>query len=187
MTNLSKTERVTRIFIEVNIINFFKNTDTTLNVREDFGYDRFNRLTSARIARVNGALPNFDDSFNYGANGNISQKERVGVYDYEHATNPYAVTSLSPDASLVDHLADQYVAYTPFDKLDTIRQNGDTLTVYYGIDRQRVTQSLTDGKDTRTKRYFTSLYETVTENGVTKKTPLSHLCHGIIRYLCKHI
>lgn len=25
-------------------------TDTTLNVREDFGYDRFNRLTSARIA-----------------------------------------------------------------------------------------------------------------------------------------
>ena len=40
---------------------------------------------------------------------------------------------------------------------------------YDGIDRQRVTQSLTDGKNTRAKRYFTPLYEKVTENGVTKK------------------
>ena len=39
----------------------------------------------------------------------------------------------------------------------------------YGIDRQRVMQTFSDGTTTRTKRYFTPLYETVTENGVTKK------------------
>ena len=42
-------------------------------------------------------------------------------------------------------------------------------TLSYGIDRQRVMQTLSDGTTTRTKRYFTPLYETVTENGVTKK------------------
>ena len=39
----------------------------------------------------------------------------------------------------------------------------------YGIDRQRVIQSFTDGNSTKTKRYFTPLYESITENGVTKK------------------
>ena len=38
----------------------------------------------------------------------------------------------------------------------------------YGIDRQRVVQTFTDGKETWTKRYFTPLYETVTMNGETK-------------------
>ena len=42
-------------------------------------------------------------------------------------------------------------------------------TLSYGIDRQRVMQTLSDGTTTRTKRYFTPLYETITENGVTKK------------------
>ena len=42
-------------------------------------------------------------------------------------------------------------------------------TLSYGIDRQRVMQAFSDGTTIRTKRYFTPLYETVTENGVTKK------------------
>ena len=40
---------------------------------------------------------------------------------------------------------------------------------YDGMDRQRVAQTLYHGAATRSKRYFTPLYETVTENGVTKK------------------
>ena len=42
-------------------------------------------------------------------------------------------------------------------------------TLSYGIDRQRVMQTFSNGTTTRTKRYFTPLYETITENGVTKK------------------
>ena len=38
----------------------------------------------------------------------------------------------------------------------------------YGIDRQRVRQTFRRGSSTRTKRHFTPLFETVTENGVTK-------------------
>ena len=40
--------------------------------------------------------------------------------------------------------------------------------VNYGIDRQCVWQTYIDGDNTRTKRYFTSLYKSVIENGVTK-------------------
>lgn len=148
--------------------NLSSRADMMLNFVESFTYDRFNRLTSASVSPL--SKPSYySDNFNYDPKGNVIQKDRVGAYAYEHATNPYAVTEMLPDQLVIDHLADQYVAYTSFDKLDTIRQNGDTLTVYYDIDRQRVTQSFTDGRITKTKRYFTSLYETVTENGVTKK------------------
>lgn len=144
-------------------------TDTTLNLREEFTYDRFNRLTSSTISDLAGTLTNVSEVCQFDSHGNVMAKDGVGIYDYEHATNPYAVTGMSPDQLVVDHLADQYVAYTPFDKVDTIRQSGNTLTVRYDIDRQRVKQTFNDGKDTRTKRYFTPLYETETKNGVTKK------------------
>jgi hypothetical protein len=52
-------------------------------------------------------------------------------------------------------------------------QDGKTLTVGYGIDRQRVVQTLVDGNTRCTKRYFTLLYETVTEIhafGATRRT-----------------
>ncbi len=144
-------------------------TDTTLNLRETFDYDRFNRLTSSTISDLPGMLTNISEVYQFDIRGNITGKDGSGAYAYEHATNPYAVTEMQPDPSIIDRLADQYVAYTSFDKLDTIRQDVDTLSVNYDIDRQRVTQSFTDGRITKTKRYFTSLYETVTENGVTKK------------------
>ena len=134
-----------------------------------FTYDRFNRLTSSTISDLPGMLTNISEVFQFDNHGNVMAKDGAGVYNYEHATNPYAVTSMRPAPLVIDHLADQYVAYTPFDKVDTIRQSGDTLTVRYGIDRQRVKQTFNDGKDTRTKRYFTPLYETETKNGVIKK------------------
>ena len=70
-------------------------TDTTLNLREDFGYDRFNRLTSATAESVDGLTSYYDLGFDYEPNGNISQKEGVGVYEYGFETEPYAVKSMS--------------------------------------------------------------------------------------------
>ena len=95
-------------------------------------------------------------------------KDGVGGFAYG-GTNPYAVTALGPDNAVAGILTDQSVAYTPFDKVRSVTQNGRTLTVDYGIDRQRVVQTIDDGNSRRAKRHFTPLYETVTENGVTKK------------------
>ena len=143
-------------------------TDTTLNLRETFDYDRFNRLETAYTKNLVGTTTYSSNSFGFDNNGNITQKDVVGSYTYDDA-GPYALTELSPLAGTESLYEDQIATYTPFDKLRSVIQDVDTLSVNYDIDRQRVTQSFTDGRITKTKRYFTSLYETVTENGVTKK------------------
>ena len=143
-------------------------TDTTLNLRETFDHDRFNRLETAYTKNLVGTTTYSSNSFGFDNNGNITQKDGVGSYTYDDA-GPYVLTELSPLAGTESLYEDQIATYTPFDKLRSVIQDVDTLSVNYGIDRQRVTQSFTDGRITKTKRYFTSLYETVTENGVTKK------------------
>ena len=143
-------------------------TDTTLNLKETFTYDRFNRLLKARAKNLAGTATHATQEVSFNTKGNIIQKDGVGGYAYG-GDNPYAVTALGPDEDVAGILTGQTVAYTPFDKVGTVSQDGRTLSVDYGIDRQRVTQTLNDGSSRRTKRYFTPLYETVTENGVTKK------------------
>ena len=90
-------------------------------------------------------------------------------YAYDATPNRYAVTGLQPEAGQEALFPHQKATYTSFDKLQTLEQNGKTLGVDYDTDRQRVMQTFSNGNSTRTKRYFTPLYETVTENGVTKK------------------
>lgn len=144
-------------------------TDATLDLKESFGYDGFNRLTSAVAEKPSTNENYFSQSFNYDSYGNITGKTGVGSYSYGTNASPYAVTGLQPETGQEALFPYQEVTYTSFDKLSTLSQDGKTLSVNYGIDRQRVMQTLSDGTTTRTKRYFTPLYETVTENGVTKK------------------
>ncbi len=143
-------------------------TDTTLNLRETFDYDRFNRLETAYTKNLVGTTTYSSNSFGFDNNGNITQKDGVGSYTYDDA-GPYALTELSPLAGTESLYEDQIATYTPFDKVGTISQEGKTLTVCYDIDRQRIVQAFSDGSTAKAKRFFTSLYETVTENGVTKK------------------
>lgn len=157
-----------QVCLWTNTGNLMWRADMTHNIVESFDYDRFNRLTMTDIDPLSLPLANLSEDTHYDPQGNIIQKDGVGDYGYQGSI-PYAVTSLDPESSVVGHLTDQTVAYTAFDKIKTVSQDGKTLTVYYGIDRQRLKQTFTDGSTTRTKRYFTPLYETVTENGATQK------------------
>ena len=81
--------------------------------------------------------------------------------------------SLLYETIIKDGVGGETVAYTPFDKVASVIQDGKTLMVGYGIDRQRVAQTYSDGSTTQSKRYFTPLYETVTEIhafGATRRT-----------------
>ena len=144
-------------------------TDTTLGLKERFGYDFSNRLTSAITRNLAETQTYSDQDFVYDFRGNITQKTGVGSYAYDATPNRYAVTGLQPEAGQEALFPHQEATYTSFDKLSTLSQDGKTLSVNYGIDRQRMMQTFSDGTTTRTKRYFTPLYETVAENGVTKK------------------
>ena len=143
-------------------------TDATLDLKESFGYDGFNRLTSALTRDLSESQTYSSQSFNYDSYGNITEKTGVGSYAYGSNASPYAVTGLQPETGIEALFTHQEANYTSFDKLQTLAQDGKTLGVNYGIDRQRVMQTFSDGNTTRTKRYFTPLYETVTEDGVTK-------------------
>ena len=144
-------------------------TDVTLDLKESFGYDGYNRLTSAVAKKLSNNENYFSQSFDYDTNGNITQKTGVGIYSYGDDASAYAVTGLQPETGQNALFPHQEVTYTGFDKLLTLEQEGKTLSVNYDIDRQRVMQTYSNGNTTRTKRYFTPLYETVTENGITKK------------------
>jgi RHS repeat-associated protein len=144
-------------------------TDATLDLKESFGYDGFNRLTSVVAKNVDENITYFNQSFGYDNNGNITTKTGVGSCSYGNNASPYAITGLQPETGQEALFTHQEATYTSFDKLSTLSQDGKTLSVNYGIDRQRVMQTFSNGNTTRTKRYFTPLYETVTENGVTKK------------------
>ena len=144
-------------------------TDVALDLKESFGYDGYNRLVTAVARNLAGTQTYSSQAFDYDFRGNITQKTGVGSYAYDATSNHYAVTGLQPETGQESLFPDQEATYTSFDKLQTLAQDGMTLSVDYGIDRQRVMQTFSDGTTTRTKRYFTPLYETVTENGVTKK------------------
>ena len=130
--------------------------------------DGYNRLVTAVARNLAGTQTYSSQAFDYDFRGNITQKTGVGSYAYDATSNRYAVTGLQPGTGQESLFPDQEATYTSFDKLQTLAQDGMTLSVDYGIDRQRVMQTFRRGGSTRTKRHFTPLYESITENGVTK-------------------
>ncbi len=143
-------------------------TDETLDFKERFGYDGYNRLVSATTRNLAETQTYSSQSFGYDFRGNITQKSGVGNYAYNNNSNPYAVTKLIPENGQESLFENQTATYTGFDKLRSLEQYNKRLVVDYGIDRQRVRQTFRRGSSTRTKRHFTPLYESITENGVTK-------------------
>ena len=133
-------------------------------------YDKMNRLTDIYLGTTHSQIV-------YDPLGRMTDKQAEGQTVFANTafaaaqgqpSRPHAMKSAEAGESVFP-TASQTVTYTSFDKLQTLAQDGMTLSVDYGIDRQRVMQAFSDGTTTRTKRYFTPLYETVTENGVTKK------------------
>ena len=77
-------------------------------------------------------------------------------------------TSSPDNSSYIKFSDEQHCISVKEGKLSIVSDNNELH--YYGTnaDRERVRQILTDSDATKQKRYFTQLYETVTENGVTK-------------------
>ncbi len=100
--------------------------------------------------------------------GNISFKYDAGSMIY-NSTNPYAVRMITDVSDITSFGGSQDVTYTSFDKVKSISQDNKNLHISYGADRQRVRQTLNVGEVSKTKRYFTPRYETISTGGTTKK------------------
>jgi RHS repeat-associated protein len=121
---------------------------TGMNGTESFKYDQFDRLTTGT---------------SYALSGNISSKTGIGSYTYD-ANKKHAVVQVANTNNLIQGTAS--VTYNAFNKVATVVQGTNTLTITYGPDHQRTKTVLVNGSNTTTTLYADN-YEQRTANGVT--------------------
>jgi RHS repeat-associated protein len=127
--------------------NLKERRDNNQTLAETFVYDSLNRLTSAAIATVG------TRTYDYDATGNILNKSDFGDdYTYGAGTaGPHAVTEVKNGAtSLATYSYDangnmvsgdgRSIAWTSFNKPETIQKGGVRLNFYYDAGHNRVKQ-----------------------------------------------
>ena len=116
---------------------------------ETFSYDEFDRLKTG---------------VSYFINGNINSKTGIGNYTYD-ANKKNAVVQVQNSGNLIPK-ENVDVTYNAFNKVSTVTQGSNKLTITYGPDRQRVKTVLVYGGATTTTLYAGN-YEQRTAGGVT--------------------
>ena len=116
---------------------------------ETFSYDEFDRLKTG---------------VSYFINGNINSKTGIGNYTYD-ANKKNAVVQVQNSGNLIPK-ENVDVTYNAFNKVSTVTQGSNKLTITYGPDRQRVKTVLVYGGTTTTTLYAGN-YEQRTAGGVT--------------------
>ncbi|MGJ7030924.1 FG-GAP-like repeat-containing protein [Niabella hirudinis] len=153
---------------ESNTMNLLSRRDAIRSIKEEFTYDAFDRLTSAK---VNG-VQQFAMTYDNGGQGKILQKTDIGNYNYD-ITKPHALASLSSinpsgaDPNTVIGTQVHNITYTAFEKTASINENGYVQTYTYGSDQQRLTSELKlNGSTVETKSYWGDI-EGLVKNGNT--------------------
>jgi hypothetical protein len=133
--------------------------DNKHSLREDFGYDMLNRLTSVTFGGNTMDIA-------YSVSGNITAKEDAGGYSYQEP-QPHAVSAITPWSGY--HPENQTAAYTSFDKLQSLAQGDKSLAITYGCDYERRKSVFTEGTATKTKIFIPGGYEKITEGTTTRE------------------
>ena len=89
---------------------------------------------------------------NYADNGNIDTKTGLGAFSY-NALQPHAVSEIENTGNLVSEV-EQIVKYTPFNKVDTIREGNYRLEITYGPDEARKITRLYNNNVLEKTKYF---------------------------------
>ena len=130
------------------------NTPVTIN-EEIFAYDDLDRLTETVVSRKNGA-GNTHYSYQYDITGNLIYKTGLGQMSYD-PQKKHAVSRISnlelPDGIQLHH---RIIEYTSFGKVKLIAENGDSLFIYYGPDRNRWKSVYKHGDEVVYTRYYFS-------------------------------
>ena len=127
----------------------------TKNLREDFHYDKLNRLTRA-TTQSNGTTRT--QSLSYNLIGNITYKSDVGNYSYGAGTaGPHAVTTANGKSYTYDANGNNLtgdgrsLTYSTFDKVLTATKGQHRTTFTYGPDRSRYKRVDTNSQTGQTK------------------------------------
>ena len=128
--------------------------DVAKGLQENFTYDNLlkNRLETWQV--------NTETTYgvNYANNGNINTKTGLGAFSY-NAPQPNAVSEIENTGNLVSEV-EQIVKYTPFNKVDTIREGNYRLEITYGHNEARkITRLYNNNVLEKTKYYAGGNYE----------------------------
>jgi RHS repeat-associated protein len=140
-------------------------TKGSIILAETFTYDNLNRLKTAQIGNNAPYL-----NMLYDDNGNITFKDDVGSYEYNHPSKPHAITNLVDLTSQIPiPSVSQDIDYNGFNKVERIEENGNVLLFTYGPDQLRRKTVLSEGSNTLLTKYFFGAYEEEITTSGTKK------------------
>lgn len=130
--------------------NLTTRIDNSRNLTESFVYDKLNRLTSVS---QNGQVK---QNISYDAVGNITSKTGVGTnFVYENNSNKL----LSVSGAAYNPPSWDEINYTPYNKISYIKQGTNSLTLVYGVKKERKKSVSVKNGTSETKYYAGSLYE----------------------------
>ncbi len=134
--------------------NLTERKDLARGLTESFEYDNLNRLRYVKKNTVQTLEMTYDEL------GNILTKSDVGTYNYDDASHPYRLTSITPNAGSRMRNFDQRAAYTSFDKVRSLAQNADSLHLHYNASYDRMyADSYHAGSLKKRRTYIGKLYE----------------------------
>jgi RHS repeat-associated protein len=121
---------------------------------ETFDYDSLNRVTL--IGQNWGGNYN-SENITYDHLGNITYKSDVGVYNYEDASRPHLLTSLTNATNTAPctfpfNQTVEYSSYNYVTKIANIR--GDSIRFTYGPSRERIIQVLTKSGSQKWRKHY---------------------------------
>jgi uncharacterized protein (TIGR02594 family) len=133
------------------------------NIQENFEYDNLERLD--RVYR--GATTLLDMAY-HANKGGITTKSDIGTIVYRNA-RPYADSLINPSAGIIPGTA-QAIAYTSFEKVSTITENGYNATFTYLADNERAKMVVLNGSNHVVTRWYpTSRFMKDSVSGNVKK------------------
>lgn len=116
--------------------------DNNRNIQENFAYDNLNRLTT-----FNGKTITYD------IKGNITNHTTVGLFEYNQAGKPYAVSDITPYGKEIAQRL-QTITYNGLMRPVTIAENNYTASFIYNADGDRVKMLLNKGTANELTRYY---------------------------------
>lgn len=152
------------------IANLAARTDHVHGMREDFIYDKLNRLTG--IVEGNDTTACFD----YDAYGRMLRKymHSALVFDsasYNAGNRPHAIAQ----AKTINNLPTHRMSYTHFDKLSELEMDTLVLSYNYGFEHQRLHMTETNSEsDTLWQKEYVDNCEYVIDG--SDNTALTYLC-----------
>lgn len=144
--------------------NLLWRQDVLKGLREDFTYDNLDRLVTYQVV----GQQQYSLAYDNANAGRIESKTGLGDYKYDYTGKPYTLSAVAAETDITSFGNNQSITYTAFNKVETLSEGSNALSLVYGPDNARKVTELTRGSVTKKKIFAGGLYEKETVDGVER-------------------